>query len=293
MININDKLIREDLPKIGVDALAVLLCITTHFNRLKVAWPGVDRLRAMTGLSKERAYNAIRTLQDNAYIERWQENKDGKFGRIKYRLTTDYIGVYMGVSSFEMEELPLAGFPEHGKPDYGNADYGNTEHLSINEKEVINELKLINEREESAPAEKTQTAFDMFAPDAHEKTAAHIIAWLEENPHMIPDAMRGKDWKGAVKGHCLGLKKKEQEAMLLIPKGENEHYKWIGRRIAGALSWFQVAAKFEKQAAPASAATAYTAPASTLPAALPAQQCRQADPAALAALRDAQKRMGL
>jgi hypothetical protein len=146
---------------------------------------------------------------------------------------------------------------------------------------------------ESAPAEKTETAFDMFAPDAHEKTAAHIIAWLEANPHMIPDAMRGKDWKGAVKGHCLGLKKKEQEANLLIPKGENEHYKWIGRRIAGALSWFQVAAKFEKQAAPASAATAYTAPASTLPASLPTQQRRQADPAALAALKDAQKRMGL
>jgi hypothetical protein len=157
MININDKLIREDLPKIGVDALAVLLCITTHFNRLKVAWPGVDRLRAMTGLSKERAYNAIRTLQDNAYIERWQENKDGKFGRIKYRLTTDYIGVYMGVSSFEMEELPLAGFPEYGKPDYGNADYGNTACLSINEIELINEIKPISEREEKQAAPEIAT----------------------------------------------------------------------------------------------------------------------------------------
>jgi hypothetical protein len=189
MININDKLIREDLPKIGVDALAVLLCITTHFNRLKIAWPGVDRLRAMTGLSKERTYNAIRTLQDSGYIERWQENKDGKFGKIKYRLTTDYIGVYMGVSSFEMEELPLAGIPEHGKPDYGFPDYGNTACLSINKGEVINEIKVINEREgkQAAPEIATPTNGQIktnLSPAAaarfRKPTADELTGYLED-----------------------------------------------------------------------------------------------------------------
>jgi len=173
MININDKLIREDLAKIGVDALAVLLCITTHFNKFRVAWPGVERLRAMTALSKERTYNAIRKLQESGYIERWQENKDGKFGKTKYRLTTDYIGIYMGVSAFEMEELPLAGIPEHGIPEHGKPYYGNTEHLSINEKEGINEIKLINEREGSAPPPKNSARFQ-------KPTADEITAYLED-----------------------------------------------------------------------------------------------------------------
>jgi hypothetical protein len=293
MININDKLIREDLAKIGVDALAVLLCITTHFNKFRVAWPGVERLRAMTALSKERTYNAIRKLQESGYIERWQENKDGKFGKTKYRLTTDYIGIYMGVSAFEMEELPLAGIPEHGIPEHGKPYYGNTEHLSINEKEGINEIKLINEREGSAPAPKNET-FDIFAPDAHEKTAAYLIAYLEENAHLIPSEMRGKDWKRAVKGHCLKLKKAEQEVNLRIPKSEGEHYKWIGRRIAGMQSWHQVAAKFDKQDAAANGAAQYTTPSAVLPASVPRPQQRTApDSAALNALKESQNRLGL
>jgi hypothetical protein len=272
MININDKLIREDLAKIGVDALAVLLCITTHFNKFRVAWPGVERLRAMTALSKERTYNAIRKLQESGYIERWQENKDGKFGKTKYRLTTDYIGIYMGVSAFEMEELPLAGIPEHGIPEHGKPYYGNTEHLSINEKEGINEIKLINEREGSAPAPKND--FDIFAPDAHEKTAAYLIAYLEENAHLIPSEMR--------------------EVNLRIPKSEGEHYKWIGRRIAGMQSWHQVAAKFDKQDAAANGAAQYTTPSAVLPASVPRPQQRTApDSAALKALKESQNRLGL
>jgi hypothetical protein len=157
MINVNDKLIREELPKIGVDAFAVLMCITSHINRQNKAWPGIDRLRSMTGLSKERTYKAVKTLVDSGHIERKQKNHSGEFGHIVYRLTTQYLGVFMGVSSFDLPDsdiVPLAAFPEHGKPERAKPEHGKAASISINEMEVINKDEVINEGE-GAPAQLT------------------------------------------------------------------------------------------------------------------------------------------
>ena len=135
MINIHTKLIQDDLPEMGVDAFAILICITTHINAKKRAWPGIDRLRKMTGLSRERTYAAIAKLITLNHIERKQDNVKGEWGKVVYRLTTQYLGVYVGVSEFPMESAeesePLYGKPEYGYPEHGKPKYGKAASISI------------------------------------------------------------------------------------------------------------------------------------------------------------------
>ena len=136
MINVHSDLIQKELPILGVDAFAVLMCITSHINTKRQAWPGIDRLRTMTRLSKDRTYKAIQTLINTGQVERSQENLKGEWGKVVYRVTTRHLSIFMGVSSFEFEaeeKQPLAGNPEHGYPEHGKPEPGNTEHISISQ----------------------------------------------------------------------------------------------------------------------------------------------------------------
>lgn len=173
MININDKLIRDILPKIGSDAYAVMSVIASHLgkNGTRVAWPGIERIRKMATVEKngkilpmsvKRCRAAIRRLISEKCLERWQDRPNGDFGKTKYKLTTAYIGIYMGVNQFEMqEEEVVARKVDSGNARNGNAKNGNAkiDHTEvINEIEGINKLKDINkkeERENALPKEKT------------------------------------------------------------------------------------------------------------------------------------------
>ena len=155
MINIHSKLIREELAQMGVDAFAVLICITSHINKQKTAWPGIERLRKMTGLSKERTYKAIGKLIELNHIQRKQVNQNGNFGHTVYRLTTKYLSIFMGVSDCEMYDEniePFAAFPEHGNTEHAKPEHGNTEHLSIEQPLSIEQLEVL-EKGKSAPAQ--------------------------------------------------------------------------------------------------------------------------------------------
>jgi len=269
MINVDDRLIREDLSRIGVDAFAVLMCITSHLGKSSTAWPGHSRLRAMTGLSKDRTYKAITALIEAGMVERKQENDKGKWGRVVYRVTTNYIGIYMGASGFFLSE-PLAGNPEYGYTEYAKPSDGNPAHISIKEGEVLTSKEVLTKGEErNAPAkdEETQTpkpptqispSDNFFAPDKHERAAEEVIRYLEENP-AYRNGISG-DWKKAVHGHCLGLQKKGRWNDLSIPKSEGQYYSWIGARIAGVKSWAQVAAELDKNAGRKPDATTIKAP---------------------------------
>jgi hypothetical protein len=197
MINVNDKLIREELPKIGVDAFAVLMCITSHINRQNKAWPGIDRLRTMTRLSRDRTYKAIAVLVELGHIERKQKNVKGEYGHMVYRLTTQYLGVYMGVSSFELpadESEPLTGKPEYGNAGHGKPSHGNPGSISIKKQEVVNEDEVINERE-SAPAQflVTTVALETIEPAQNEYTAT-APNWMDVARQMLEYSKgEGKD----------------------------------------------------------------------------------------------------
>ncbi len=163
MINVDDRLIKEDLPgKLGVDAFTILFAITSHLgkNNTKLAWPGINRIRELckveiNGQLKKmprlRAYNAIKRLEEHGFVKRWQENIGGVFGKVKYKLTTKYLSVFMGVDAFEMEaeeqENRNAKFriTENRNAKFRITENEHTE--DIKEREAINEVKCINEGE--------------------------------------------------------------------------------------------------------------------------------------------------
>lgn len=258
MINVDDRLIRQELKTIGVDAFAVLMCITSHLGKGSTAWPGVARLREMTGLSKERTYGAIKRLIDSSMVERWQENENGVWGKVVYRVTTSYLNIYVTASAFALveeplSEKPLSGNPEYGYPEYGNPETGNPAHISINKEEVLISTEVINKEEEreGAISEKETSptvSQEYFAPDKHETTAAHIIEFLSDpaNSRYLTGMSSG-DWRRAVKGHCLKLQKTERWFELQVPSNEDEHYRWMSKRIAGIKSWYDTAAEIDRQ----------------------------------------------
>jgi len=258
MINVNDKLIREELPKIGVDAFAVLMCITSHINRQNKAWPGIERLRTMTGLSKERTYKALKTLVDNGHIERRQKNQSGEFGHMVYHLTTQYLGVFMGVSSFDLaatEMLPLAAFPEHGKPLHGKPLHGNTERISINKREVINKDEVINEREsapaifhvelhalETLPETSSSPPRGAALADDWQLAAKAMIEYLTANPQQLQSNLKGNrtppaNWPDAVHARMRWMAGQGEWYQLTVPTDTSRLRRWQVQMTAKIASW--------------------------------------------------------
>jgi len=104
MINIHHNLIREDLKVIGSDGLTVLLVIASFIGKDRSAFPKFQTVKTMCGLSKERTYRAIATLQNTGYLERSQENIAGEWGKVTYRIATDKLGIWINANEFELEE---------------------------------------------------------------------------------------------------------------------------------------------------------------------------------------------
>jgi DNA-binding MarR family transcriptional regulator len=254
MINVNDKLIREELPKIGVDAFAVLMCITSHINRQNKAWPGIDRLRTMTGLSKERTYKALKTLVEMGHIERRQDNKRGEFGRIVYRLTTQYLGVYMGVSSFELPaDEPLAGKPEHGYPEHGKPEHGKAACLSINEGEVINKDEVINEGENPPAQFHVQLhSLETIEPPTNEGSALaeswrpaadHMIKHIEATPGALQYNLKGArplpaNWRESVRERMRHFQAQGEWFKITVPSNlSGKRRRWEAEMCAAIAKW--------------------------------------------------------
>lgn len=182
MINTHDDLIKVELSKMGVDAFAVLMVIAVHLGPGKKAWPGIGKIRKMTGLSRERAYKALAVLIAMGLIERRQENKGGVWGKIVYRVTCKYLSIYVGVSEFELEadqeeeEQPQEQAPEleaqeeeqaeetphDGKPYDGKPYDGNPSHRSINKQEVLRRKEVLRNNN------------SLFNAHAHEETTEQV-----------------------------------------------------------------------------------------------------------------------
>jgi len=106
MINVNDRLIRDDLARMKPNAFAVLMAITVHIgHQSRIAFPGIPRLKALTGLGRDAVYAAIQRLVEMGYLERRQSpNEAGRFEKTTYRITTQYLQVFTGVGHVEMED---------------------------------------------------------------------------------------------------------------------------------------------------------------------------------------------
>lgn len=156
MINIDDRLIKEVGPKIGANALSVLLAIAIHVNqKTDRCFPSHSRLMMLTGIGRDGVYKALEKLKSEKLltVEQKIDTKTGQFGRRTFLLSTRFIKIFVDVADAE----PLTEIPDTATPDTATPDTVNQETEQINESEQINELEQISNRErESAPAQKIQ-----------------------------------------------------------------------------------------------------------------------------------------
>jgi len=187
---------KEELPRIGVDAFALLMAIASHLGYTNdQAWPGQKKLRQMCPvmngkgelkpMSRERFYMAIGWLIEKKMVRRWQVNKNGTFGGTRYRITTEYLGIYSKASLFTLTDpedgaedyeagyrenvhpetgepyngkpyngKPYNGFPSNATASNGNAEYANPSHLNSYQGEGVNHIKEVNQMEGAQSQEK-------------------------------------------------------------------------------------------------------------------------------------------
>jgi hypothetical protein len=152
MLNIDDRLIREVSPKIGPNALSVLLAISIHLNqKTNRCFPAHHTLMALTGLGKNTVYDALNVLKDNGLLVVQQSvNSDKKqFGKRTFLVNTTYIGVF--VSAKDIEPLPNSREPESREPESREPESWET--YQINNTVQINNIAQINNVSVDAPAQ--------------------------------------------------------------------------------------------------------------------------------------------
>ena len=112
MVNINDRLISEFLPKYGTDALAVLLVYAKHMNQDRLAWPSKVLVKQLTGIGECKRQKIMATLVKDGFLSIHTERVNNGFGKVKYRVDTDLVLYFCGsLKTIEPEENK--GFQEH------------------------------------------------------------------------------------------------------------------------------------------------------------------------------------
>ncbi len=143
MINLDDRLIKEVSPKIGPNALSVLLAIAIHLNqKTNRCFPSHYRLMELTGIGKNAVYDALKVLKAEGLLlsEQIIDTKKKQFGRRTFRLTTRFIKIF--VDAIDAEPLPESREPESREPESREPESRET--YQLNEVEQLNEFEQIN-----------------------------------------------------------------------------------------------------------------------------------------------------
>lgn len=181
MLNLDDRLIREVSPKIGPNALSVLLAIAIHLNRKSgECFPAHESLMALTGMGKNAVYDALNVLKGEGIlqVEQGVDPVTKKFGKRLFRVTTKFISIF--VTADKVEPLPESREPVFRKPDSREPVFRETE--LINKRELINNTPLPPKGGKTPKPKKVQTVIDEIP--AHLNTPAFTDLWatLLENP---------------------------------------------------------------------------------------------------------------
>ena len=150
MLNIDDRLIKDVTPKIGANALAVLLAISVHLNKkTNLAFPSHSRLMSITGLGRDAVYKALGKLKDAGLLTVEQEMEGrGKIGRRTFRVDTDLISVFIPA-----KEISLTENTDTINTYTINTDAINQEHNILRSNKRLNKDKQINNN--GTPAAET------------------------------------------------------------------------------------------------------------------------------------------
>lgn len=144
MLNVDDRLIKEVLPRIGPNAFAVLMAIAVHMDATgKDSFPSNKRLTALTGIGRDGLYAAFAVLKKHRLFSVEQEKAQrGKFGKRTIFITTDLIAFWVPAKSAPFtvgphtdEEIPEPFTPE---PCAVEPCTANPAHNTLNNKELIN-----------------------------------------------------------------------------------------------------------------------------------------------------------
>lgn len=140
MLNLNDKI----LEILDARELYLALVIAKHINKVNEAWPGMNKLKSMTGWSKNTIINVRDRLIDKSIFSK--EDRTDDYGRDKspkYSLKTPLIQVYNGpVNTRGSKNEPLGSENERGRVQKMNPEG------SKNEPEVLT-IRSINNIEDS------------------------------------------------------------------------------------------------------------------------------------------------
>jgi len=175
MLNIDDRLIKEVSPKIGPNALSVLLAIAIHLNqKTNRAFPSHNRLMELTGLGRDAVYTALKKLKDCGILTTSQTVDDinKRFGKRIFRVSTRFIKIFVDACDVE----PFTEIPNTDE-SYADGPYTeNPETKQLNNKEQINTKEQINKSERTPTpendfstleAEKEKKIYTGPAPFSH------------------------------------------------------------------------------------------------------------------------------
>ena len=171
MLNIDDRLIKEVSPKIGANALSVLLAIAIHLNqKTNRCFPSHDTLMRLTGLGRDAVYSALSKLKTEGLLKSEQGiNSDKKtFSRRIFRVSTRFIQVFIYAEDAE----PLTENPYTGEPEAAEPYTANPETYLIKNTKQINKNKQINKSKEK---EAPQAAVTTFTPNQISETAVTVV----------------------------------------------------------------------------------------------------------------------
>jgi len=93
VININDRLVTEFLPKHGAKALAVLLVYAKHMNAQRRAWPSAKTVQEVVGIGQDARNDIMSILVKEGYLKLHRVKVDGKvqFSHVEYEVVTDLV----------------------------------------------------------------------------------------------------------------------------------------------------------------------------------------------------------
>jgi len=256
MINVDDRLIKEELPHIGTDAFTILCFISSHLGKKNKAWPGMDRIRefcttlSSSGEPKEmarkRAYNSIQKLIERGLIERSQHNASGEFGKVVYTVTTKYISVYATANQFKLEEPCGQKRPSGEEPCGQFASSGKRPHLSINNNRSINKER--DAREENQELKPEQKTDEPKQPKKIETDWVPAANQILKDQVAVDQIKSQSDYTGKIreftKEYFLNLVHKGYFFQLMIPEGPGEKHRWKAKHIAGISRWIMNDRKF-------------------------------------------------
>lgn len=190
MLNIDDRLIKEVSPKIGPNALSVLLAIAIHLNqKTNRCFPSHHRIMSLTGLGRDAVYSALSRLQKEGLLQSEQKIDSEKktFSKRVFRVSTRFIRVF--VCAEDMEPLPEN--PYTANPHTDEPYTANPETYLINHTQQINQFEQINNVGVKAhtPEAKSST-LEEKKPNSVNVPPPPPAPWSPVNPEAEIEKMR-------------------------------------------------------------------------------------------------------